>query len=162
MTKYRTLTKEELQGLKDEFVTFLSANGIDADYWEQIKTESKEAMEGVIDAFSDMIFDKVLGSCRYIDFDSPRYIASIYCDQKKMYLKGLELGEEIKGDLTDNVFFEKIKSNPPSGCKLISGERPYDDREMDIWNHLQQGFYISNHKRFAVLSAVENSKLPQH
>jgi len=58
--KYRALHKEELEGVKEEFVKFLAANSVTADDWEKLKKEENDKAEKLIDIFSDIFWDKAL------------------------------------------------------------------------------------------------------
>ena len=58
--KFRRLTNEELQELEKEFVQFLVSNTVTADDWEKIKEDNPERAEGLIEIFSDIVFEKVI------------------------------------------------------------------------------------------------------
>jgi len=52
---FRKLTEAELEELKEEFVQYLVANGVDADLWEQIKKDEPEKSNLFVQQFSDVV-----------------------------------------------------------------------------------------------------------
>lgn len=62
---YRILNLEELEALKEEFLKYLLVRGISFEEWEKIKTT--EAAEKHIEVFSELVFEKLLQSCSFVD-----------------------------------------------------------------------------------------------
>ena len=58
--KYARLTKEQLEELHPEFITFLATQSIDKKEWDEIKQNKPHIAEQEIDVFSDMIWEKAL------------------------------------------------------------------------------------------------------
>lgn len=155
MAKYRTLTFEELESMEKEFVDFLVLNGITGDDWEKLKVEKPENAEGICESFSDVVFTKILKQCRYIENHSPKHIVSIFCDEKEMHLQGLEASQDSNIDFTNAEDFERLKTNPPEGIKRIKSTKAYnDDREMEIWKMLNNGFFIADQKLYITLFSL--------
>ncbi len=65
--KYRRLSTDELQELEKEFVHFLVSNGIAADDWVKLKEEENDKAEALIDTFSDVVMEKVLGKVDFLE-----------------------------------------------------------------------------------------------
>ena len=155
MAKFRALTFEELESMEKEFIDFLVLNGITGDDWEKLKIEKPENAEGICDAFSDVVFTKILKNCRYIESHSPQYLVSIFCDEKEMHLQGLEAPKDSTIDFTDPEQFKKMKTTPPAGIKRIKSNKKYsEEREMEIWQMLQSGFFISDQKLYMTLFSL--------
>lgn len=72
--KYARLTKEQLEELHPEFITFLATQSIDKKEWDKLKKEKPELVAQEIDVFSDMIWEKVLTNVEFIDHFSDNYI----------------------------------------------------------------------------------------
>lgn len=152
MAKYRTLTLDELQSMEKEFVDFLVLNGVPGDDWMKIKTTDPEKAEGFCDAFSDVVFTKILKKCRYVERHAAKQIISIFCDENKMFLMGLDAPDELDIDFTDKVVFEKLKIDPPKGLQTLKSEKNYSkEREIEIWEMLNDGFFISDSKLYMAL-----------
>ena len=59
MIKYRTLSKEELFALEDEFKQFLIVNGLHDQEWRALCTEEPNKAQQFIDLFSNLVLEKV-------------------------------------------------------------------------------------------------------
>ncbi len=152
MAKYRTLTLDELQSMEKEFVDFLVLNGIPGDDWVKLKNKDPEKADSICDAFSDVVFTKILKNCRYIERHAPKQIVSIFCDENKMFLMGLDAPEDMIIDFTDKVEIEKLKANPPKGLQTVKSEKEYStEREVEIWEMLNNGFFVANQKLYMAL-----------
>jgi hypothetical protein len=65
--KYRRLSLEELEALKDEFIQFLSANSVTAHAWVNLKAAHPEKAEELIGLFSDIVWEKVIQKTDYLE-----------------------------------------------------------------------------------------------
>jgi len=152
MAKYRALTIDELSAMEKEFVDFLVLNGIPGDDWVKIKKNDPEKADGICEAFSDVVFTKILKSCRYLEKHAPKQIVSIYCDDAKMLLLGLDAPDDMEIDFTDPVQFQALKENTPEGIQLLKSEKEYSqERELELWAMLNNGFFISDQNLYMAL-----------
>ena len=155
MAKYRALSFEELESMEKEFIDFLVLNGITGDDWEKLKKENPENALGICDAFSDVVFTKILKNCRYIESHTPKYLVSIFCDESEMHLQGLEAPESLDIDFTNSNHFDRLKTDPPEGLRRLKSSKPYsEEREMEIWKMLNNGFFISDQKLYMTLFSL--------
>ncbi len=60
MAKYRSLSQEELKPLEEDFIKFLAANTVAAEDWDKIKKDDPKKAEGLVEIFSDIVWDKAL------------------------------------------------------------------------------------------------------
>ena len=152
MAKYRSLTLDELQSMEKEFVDFLVLNGIPGDDWVKLKNSDPERAEGICEAFSDVVFTKILKNCRYIERHAPKQVVSIFCDTDKMFLMGLDAPEDMNIDFTDKVNLDSLKTSAPKGLQTVKSEKEYTkEREVEIWDMLNNGFFISDQKLYMAL-----------
>ena len=84
--KYARLTKEQLEELHPEFITFLATQSIDKIEWDDIKKNRPNVAEQEIDIFSDMIWEKALTNVSHIDHFSKNYIFLFKCYQNLLTL----------------------------------------------------------------------------
>lgn len=91
LKKYRMLTVDELEPLEGEFISFLSANGIDASLWSKYKSTSNEIVENLIGEFSELVFEKICSKIDYLYFEANNIRASYH----------------VKNDHTTMVAFER-------------------------------------------------------
>lgn len=152
------LTLEELESMEKEFVDFLVLNGIPGDDWVKLKTNNPEKADGICEAFSDVVFTKILKSCRYVEKHTPKHVVSIFCDENKMFLLGIEAPDEISIDFTNPNDFNILKNQPPVGLQRIKSEKEYSkEREVEIWEMLNNGFFVSDPKLYmSLFSDVES------
>lgn len=99
--KYRRLSKEELEELKQEFIKFLSINTVTADDWKKIQTEDKDRGEDLIDTFSDMVMEKALKNIKYLEHRSDTNLMLFKCEENEMILTGINLTKDIAVDFND-------------------------------------------------------------
>ena len=72
-----------------------------------------------------------------------------------MHLLGLEAPADSSVDFTNSEEFEKLRTNPPAGIQRIKSEKEYSqEREMEIWNMLNNGFFISDQKLYMTLFSL--------
>ena len=152
MAKYRSLTLDELQSMEKEFVDFLVLNGIPGDDWVKLKNSDPERAAGICEAFSDVVFTKILKNCRYIERHAPKQVVSIFCDSHKMFLMGLDAPEDMNIDFTDKMNLDDLKTSAPKGLQTVKSEKEYTkEREFEIWDMLNNGFFISDQKLYMAL-----------
>ncbi|MDK2772743.1 DUF6495 family protein [Flavobacterium haoranii] len=77
--KYARLTKEQLEELHPEFITFLATQSIDKQEWDDLKENKPQVALQEIDVFSDMIWERALTNVRFIDHFSNDYIFLFKC-----------------------------------------------------------------------------------
>ena len=152
MVKYRALTLEELSAMEDEFVKFLVLNGIPGDDWVKLKNTNPAKAEAICESFSDVVFTKILSNARYLERHAAKEVVSIFCDDTMMYLQGIEAPDDLDVDFTDPIQFHQLKTVPPEGLLKTSSTKKYaDERELEIWKMLNQGFFIADQKLYMAL-----------
>ncbi len=145
--KYRRLDLAEFEFLEKDFIQFLAANHITADDWEQMKKEDVEQMNGLLDIFSDIVFDKTLDKLQYLEFISPSDIKTFFCDKDRIYLLGLKHQKgksinfqeiDVSKDLIDLV------NDSATSFEIYSAEKSYQgERKQELFKMLEEGCLIS-------------------
>ena len=145
--KYRKLTKQELETLEAEFIRFLASNTVTAADWENIKKESPEKAEHLIEMFSDIVIGQTLERISYLDIKRPKDVRSYYCKKDKIYMKGIFIDGKTDQVFDTNEIPEKMFSklqNTDVELKVFKAEREYKERrEMELFRLLEQGALIS-------------------
>ena len=155
--KYRRLTIQELQDMENEFVRFLVTNGITADDWLKIKANDPQQAEGLIQIFSDVVFDKVLEKVKYIEHRSPNDIKTFRFQEDKIELLGLKINGTSGIDLTKGQPLEEmlayVQSTPAGSVQMYSAEKAYNDNnpKKEVFDMLEGGAAISDGKIFEAL-----------
>jgi hypothetical protein len=155
--KYRILTIQELEDMENEFVRFLVSNGVTADDWVKIKATDAQQAEGLIQVFSDVVFDKVLEKVKYVEHRSPNDIKTFRFLEDKIELLGLKINDTSGIDLTKGQPLEEmlayVQTATPGNVQMYSAEKAYKDNnpKKEVFDMLEGGAAISDGKIFEAL-----------
>ena len=87
---FRKLTEDELEELKEEFVQYLVANGVDAELWEQLKKDEPEKSDLFVQQFSNVVFQKSLEKIEYLEHRTPSDVKLFHCGKETIDLIALK------------------------------------------------------------------------
>lgn len=165
--EYRQLTLEELKELEPEFKRFLATHQIQPEDWEQIKQEDHERMESLIQQFSDIVFDNVLGKVNCLEYRKPREFTVFYFKEEAVQMAGLRVkADDPAIDLTDPEVVAQLGQDASTMLKdgdveVFTTEKPYQrSRKQEILQFWESGCQVSNEELFETLKAL-NSKASQ-
>lgn len=155
--KYARLTKEQLEELHPEFITFLATQSIDKNEWDELKQNKPEVAEQEIDVFSDMIWERALTNVRFIDHFSKDYIFLFKCVENYVFSYVINasiddvnfLSEEGINWLSENMTSDEVVIQ--KGKKDIS-----IDRNGSLFEIIKQGGIISKGELFVKLDILLN------
>ena len=137
--KYRRLSLDELESVRDEFVTFLIANGINAEHWEELKAAEPNLTEGMILAFSDIVWEDVLSRVKYLEHLAEGTYFVFKCDDETIHLVGMEC-REATGDREQ---FLDYVSRFPETCFVFTQSKKYvPARNTEIFRMVESGAMI--------------------
>lgn len=161
--KYRLLTKDELEELEKEFVTFLAANGIPAEDWVRIKENEPAKSQELIAIFSDVVFDKILSQVHYLEYRQPDIIRIFRFGEEKVIMNGLRLEGKSAIDFTKNqdvTALMQLFKLSPGKLKIFTAEKTYQkDRLQEIFQLMQNGAQILKDDRlFSTIEQLKNAK----
>ena len=145
--KYRRLRKEELEELEKDFVQFLASQQIPAEDWEKLKKEDNDKAEGLIDIFSDEVFDKVCSKVEYLEYKEKNDIKTFHCQKEKITMMGLFVEGESDLDFTVSMTSEEMMNQLRSSTaqlKIYTAEKAYKgEKKEEIFRMLEGGCLIS-------------------
>ena len=155
--KYAKLTKEQLEELHPEFITFLATQSIDKIEWDEIKKNRPNVAEQEIDIFSDMIWEKALTNVSHIDHFSKNYIFLFKCYQNEVLSFVIKTNNPqidfVSADginwLSENLFSDEVEIT--RGKKDIS-----EKRNESLFEIIKQGGIISKGELFTKLDSLIN------
>ena len=160
MAKYRRLRMDELEALQQEFVEFLTVNGINAPEWERLKSTNEEQVDVLIDTFSNAVFEKIFSKIHYLQKTDKKVINCYHFEKDKVTLIALSGEEVAEADFTNADYLAKAKEHPPTGLKILRSEKQFQkSREEDIFSLINAGCEISDGKFFQSLSLSLKSTL---
>jgi len=154
MTKYRLLNNEELQNFEDEFVKYLVVNGIAADDWKKMLEEKPEAAQQIVDLFSDVVFEKIMRSAKFLQIKRKSYVQAIQCLEDKMIMVALSTkNPDLDLENLDWTSIDYKEFEIHSAEKLYEGKR-----EEELFKLTEIGYYLSKGELFKalMLAAVQD------
>jgi hypothetical protein len=145
--KYKKLHKDELEELEPEFIRFLAANTVTGDDWVKLKAEDPKKAEGLIEIFSDLVYDKIIEGIEYMEVKTPKDYKTFHCQKEKIYLLGLKVEGQTTFDFTKNEDPNEMMAriqNAGAKLQLYSAEKSYQPtREQELFRMLESGARIS-------------------
>ena len=152
MPKYRLLTKEELQSLEKDFVEYLVLNGITSHEWVKLKIDQPTEALRITELFSDVVFEKILRSLRYLDHFSSQSVKCFKCDPERITLIGMDI-KDPEYDFSYPEEFARAQERPPQNVEIYSTSKDYHlTRETELFNMIQAGCIISKGNNYHILS----------
>ncbi|MEM6964252.1 MAG: DUF6495 family protein [Bacteroidota bacterium] len=158
--KFRRLTNDELAELEKEFTRFLASNTVTADDWEKLKKEDQQKAEGLINIFSDIVFEKTIEKLEYLQMKTPKDLKIFHCRKEDIELMGLRVEGQTTLDFTQNTTPEAMMQMLQlSGAKLqlYNAQKKYKngDRAQELFEMMQSGCLISDGKMYTTLKNLQ-------
>ena len=72
--KYHKLSEAQFYEMHQEFAVFLASQGITKEEWGQIKKTNLLKVDELLETFSDLVWEKILTNCKFLEFTSPDQI----------------------------------------------------------------------------------------
>ncbi|UTD14214.1 hypothetical protein HER15_01415 [Tenacibaculum mesophilum] len=141
--KYRQLTKEQFEGLHEEFARFLASQNIDKKEWDELKKEKPHVAEDEMNVFSDVVWDDVLTKTEYLEHFSPNLVNLFKCEEKEMHRIVIKIDKEI--NVLEQEGFEWLLKNPnDEAIEFLRGSKTYqEERNAEIFDLIEKGSTIS-------------------
>lgn len=141
--KYRCLSPEELEPLKEDFVQFLSANTITGEDWANTKANKPEEAEKIIGLFSDIVWEKSLEKIDALEHRDERYLKVFLFEEKKISLVGFS----VKAKSAPSLLEEKTFSD------LASGALKFSELEADFFTSTKNYTKDRSYEMFEMMEA---------
>ncbi|CAM1341052.1 DUF6495 family protein [Tenacibaculum aestuarii] len=141
--KYRQLTKEQFEGLHEEFARFLASQNIDKKEWDELKEEKPHIAEDEMNVFSDVVWDDVLTKTNYLEHFSPKVVNLFKCDKKEIHRIVITIDKEV--NVLEQEGFEWLLKNPnDEAIEFLRGSKPYqEERNVELFDLIEKGSAIS-------------------
>jgi len=151
--KYKRLGAKELDALEKEFITFLSSAQITGSDWEKMKKNESGKAEDLIDVFSDLVYERVMGKINYLEFRDNKELNIFHFENDKISLAGLRVKENSSIDLLAEGVFKDLNSINTDEITVIRTEKFYlKERGVEIFELLEEGCYITDDKLFKAIA----------
>ncbi|MDG1850071.1 MAG: DUF6495 family protein [Flavobacteriales bacterium] len=141
--KYRRLSPEELEPLKEDFIQFLSANTITGDDWAKTKANKPEEAQKIIGLFSDIVWEKSLEKIESLEHRDDRYLKVFLFEEKKISMVGFS----VQAEGAPSLFEEKTFSD------LASGALKFSELEADFFTSTKNYTKERSYEMFEMMEA---------
>ncbi len=131
--KYERISQEELEKMEKEFIDFLVINGITVADWVSIKENEPLNADKIINQFSDVVWESILRSTKYLDKIEENTSYFFKCDVEDIYL---------------------IMINKGNKTKKATSKKYTKSREQEMFNMILSGCVISDGENFKELDVI--------
>ncbi|WP_054850642.1 DUF6495 family protein [Olleya sp. ITB9] len=154
--KYSRLTKEQFEELHQEFINFLATQSITAEEWATIKTKQPEVAEQELDVFSDLVWEGVLKSVKYVEQISAQNIHLFSFKEDHMHVIGIKIDGPI--DVTTKDGFNWLRENlMDETVTFTQGKKDYSkDKNLDKFKLIQSGSAITKGELYEYMNTLIN------
>ncbi len=157
--KYARLTKEQLEEMHQEFITFLSTQGIDAEEWKKIKENKPKLAEEEIDIFSDLVWEKVLNKVKFLEHFSKQQMFLFKIEEFQISLIGVKV-ENQAIDITTSDGYQWLRKNlMDEQVNIYTSTKPIsEERNTDIFALIKQGAHITKGELYNYFEKIVSPK----
>ena len=152
--KFHRLSEAQFHEMHEEFSVFLASNSIDKKKWERIKDEFPQKVTFLLDKFSDLVWERILNQCNYLEFSTPSQLFLFHT--KKNSVDALVVKSvDIVQDLSTPIGFQWMLKNISSDyISLFNASKIYTPNRTDfIYSYLKKGAVLSDGQYFKHLKS---------
>lgn len=149
MAKYHRLSEEQLHSLHFEFSQFLATQGIDKKTWDVFKSENTPQVDQFLDAFSDIVWEKLFNQAEYLEFICPDK-AFLFHTQKEVATVLVINNKLTEIDLTQTEAWLWLEDHwKHSNISFFKSAKKYQgERNLFIYDYFKKGALITKGERF--------------
>ncbi len=151
--KYRYLTYQELEIVKEDFSDFLYHNGMNTYEWNVIQDQQSKFALKILMEFSDLTFDRVFSEINYLNFKSKDGLIAVQFETFKMNVIQLKSRGEncTKTKNTEySDLFKDINLQSQFLCSKTSSDYK-TERGLVIFDLIEQGYIPADEKLYQQL-----------
>ena len=147
--RFRRLSLDELKELHEEFIQFMSSNGVTGDDWKKIKEEEYDKAEKLIEIFSDIVIEKSLTQINYLEKREPQNVLFFNFKASEIELIGIS-SNDPDIDFTDDTTIKSLSDGSlKTDFETFKSTKKIDkNREDEIFSMLENGCLISSGRIF--------------
>ena len=145
--KYSRLPLQDLKDLEKEFIEFLAINGIPAEDWERMKKHDLDKVEGIIDQFSDVVWEGLLRKTEMVELRRKDTLTVCRVTEGKLATLVLKSADE-KIDLTKEEDIHHVLADIESADLNIRLDEIIKPVTEQLFELIQVGFYVSKDAKY--------------
>lgn len=156
--KYERLSSEQLASLESEFIMFLASQGIDAPQWEQLKADEPSKATGLIDIFSDVVWEKALQKAQFLEYVSATEFRAYRFGESEVHLIIAKAKAGSAVNLNTPDFSETLKQGlTDQTIELYTAHKDYSTlRELEMIATIREGAYLATDGWYTTLQRILN------
>ena len=152
--KFHRLSEAQFHEMHEEFSVFLSSNSIDKKKWVRIKSEAPEKVTFLLDKFSDLVWEKILNQCNYLEFSTPSQLFLFHTKKNSvdaLVVKSVDIVQDLS---TPTGFQWMLKNISSDYISLFNASKIYTPNRTDfIYSYLKKGAVLSDGQYFKHLKS---------
>lgn len=157
--KYKRLTKEQFDALHEEFANFLATQQIDKREWDELKSTKPEVAEQELDVFSDLVWEGVLNSAKFLEHFSKSHIFLFHCQEtflQTIIVKSLDSQIDLMTTdglkwLGDHMFTDSVE--------IHTGKKEYHSkRNESLFQLIHEGAILSDGQLYIQVNSIIQAK----
>lgn len=150
--RFQRLSNKELEALEKDFVYFLSSNSVTASDWLHLKDNDPDRAEGLIEIFSDLVYEKALANAKFLEQISDKEFICYKAGEDSLDLIGLKVAEGSELNLNTPDFKQVALKGLENGeVDLVRGTKKYESREEELFELMKKGAYLTDGAYYDVL-----------
>lgn len=151
--KFRRLTEEELEILKDDFIKFLASNTVTASDWVNIKENKQEEAHELIEMFSDIVMEKVYSKVNLLETREKNSLLVFKFDGDLMTILGINTADtsvDFANAQLDQIDFSTITITGFRTSKVLEKGQ----KEVEVHQLIEAGSLVGNEQLFKILDQI--------
>ena len=152
--KYHKLSEAQFNEMYREFTLFLASQNIDKRDWLIIKSKKPELVDKYLNSFSDLVWEKILSNCQYLEFSTVSQIFLFHTKENSVDALIVKIDKKL-ADLNTAEGFKKVLTLLQSEkVDIFESSNVYTpSRNEFIYDYLRKGSVISDGKRYELLKS---------
>jgi len=156
--KYRCLTYQEFDLLKDDFKEYLYSQRLSSYEWSVLQDQNSIDAQHLLETYSDLTFDKVFKDINYLEIRSTKELNIIQFNQNCYITIGIKVPSFSSIDLTNADSLSDLNDLDLNGYRSFKKKSEYSsNREGLIFNLIEKGAYVVDSNSFDFLQLVRQS-----
>jgi len=152
--KFHRLSEAQFHEMHEEFSVFLSSNSIDKKKWVRIKSEAPEKVTFLLDKFSDLVWEKILNQCNYIEFSTPSQLFLFHTKKNSVDALVVKSADRVQELSTHKGFHWMLINISSDYISLFNASKIYTPNRTDfIYSYLKKGAVLSDGQYFKHLKS---------
>ena len=152
--KYHKLSEAQFNEMHREFTLFLASQNITKSEWLIIKSKKPELVNKYLNSFSDLVWEKILSNCQYLEFSTVSQIFLFHTKENSVDALIVKIDKKL-ADLNTAEGFKKVLTLLKSEkVDIFESSNVYTpSRNQFIYDYLIKGSVISDGKRYELLKS---------